>query len=996
MIKAFTTTLAAVAFTLALHAEHFTLPAKGTNGETIVALSGLDLTKITNGWGEVKPNKSIDGNTLTIAGNTYESGAGVHATSRIIVRINGGSTRFVCEAGVDDEIQDKPNEGVMEYRVAVRNTEGQEVEKYRKMMKKGDAAEKVEVDVNGWDYLILEVNEGNGNNWSDHFDWANAYFLMPDAQAAKPEIVTDFMPVSAFACATTTYSLPNVRYMHKVRTVQPNATVSVTDLPDGLTWNAQRKLVEGTLEKEGQYFYKLHTTHEGKSQEIEVCLNVDKDLQQPTPFMGWLSWNSIEGNISEEVVRNVADQMKRTGLVDAGYNYLVIDDLWHADKRHEDGRPKEDPAKFPSGMKASADYVHSKGMKFGIYSDAADKTCAGAYGSLGYEAKDAKQYAEWGVDLLKYDYCFAPADATTAQTRYKAMGDALKATGRDILYYMCEWGTREPWKWGETTGASTWRCTLDTRDCWKGRNGGIGVVQSIAGMKDLWPYSGVNRFNDADMMTVGIHGTGLSSNDLCETGPGMTMDEYRTQFALWCMWSSPLTLSMDMTRALSFEDLAILTNAELIAIDQDPMGQQAEFIGETDGILFFAKDLANGDVAISATNMNNEKRTARFDFSTIPALNATTAYNVRNLWTRANEAQATGEKSVSLEPHATAVYRLTTGALPADARDVLQPLAATPVNGTKVAEPMKSVTLNFAQSLKSLQQTRVDVTNHVGQKIGEAHLKIEGQTLNCQLFDLNNKAGISEVGTFHIHFPSAFIVATNDTHNPSLHLQYAIAAPADNSYAVSFDKETAAKTHSRFLTKVILTEEGDESAPQSIDLLTTRKPYLFLETPMFTVHSGKTITPSVVWGAEWMHHYFYIDLDGNQAFDVVDAESPELVSFNHFNGRNKMGQSTSNNPGSGTLKLPAFTAPTAPGIYRMRVKVDWDSIDPAGRSGDKDAILNNNGSITDFLLKVVVPNGIEVLRDVKAVPRYDLSGRRTTGTTGLYIEGGQKYLPARR
>ena len=210
------------------------------------------------------------------------------------------------------------------------------------------------------------------------------------------------------------------------------------------------------------------------------------------------------------------------------------------------------------------------------------------------------------------------------------MGDALKDSGRDILFYMCEWGVREPWKWGSTTGATTWRATYDTRDCWQGKSGGIGVMQSIAAMKDLWAYSGVNRFNDADMMCVAIHGTGKSSSDLCLTGPGMTQDEYRTQFALWCMWSSPLTLSFDLTKPLSADDKAIITNADLIAIDQDAMGQQAEFVGQEGNIYYFMKDLENGDVAISATNVGATQQQVKFDFAKFSALNAKGRYQARD------------------------------------------------------------------------------------------------------------------------------------------------------------------------------------------------------------------------------------------------------------------------------------------------------------------------------------------------------------------------------
>ena len=239
------------------------------------------------------------------------------------------------------------------------------------------------------------------------------------------------------------------------------------------------------------------------------------------------------------------------------------------------------------------------------------------------------------------------------------MGDALKASGRNILLYMCEWGAREPWKWGSTTGSPVWRATYDTRDGWNGVQGGIGIIQSIAAMKDLWPYSGVNRFNDADMMCVGIHGTGKSSNDLVAGKPGMTQDEYRTQFALWCMWSSPLLLSFDLTKPITADDKKLMTNADLIALDQDDLGQQAEYIGTTDNMVYFMKDLANGDVAISATNMSENTKEAVFDFSKFSALDPTMDYYIYDC--QLQKAGETTVKAVLRTPvrkHATVVYRL--------------------------------------------------------------------------------------------------------------------------------------------------------------------------------------------------------------------------------------------------------------------------------------------------------------------------------------------------
>ncbi len=647
------------------------VPAQGENGTTIVPLTTLQVENIVNGYGTTKVNKSIDGNAITLKGNVYKNGLGLHAPATIVTKLNGAVTSFHAVLGMDDEVLAKAKadtrEGVATYSVRLRRQNGTEKVVVEGTMGAVDA-NVVNIDITeglgDYKYLILDFGTGD-YNWSDHVDVACGYFEYKEQNSTRPEIVSPDVLNGSLACATVTFSQPGVKYMHKIRTNDSTDEISVTDLPAGLTWNAERKLVEGMVQWEGEYVYNVVVSNGGSSDTYPITLTVSSKLQQPTPFMGWLSWNVVEGNISENVVRTVSDAMVSKGLLDAGYNYLVIDDLWHASARAAGtNKPVEDPAKFPNGMKACADYAHSKGLKFGIYSDAGNYTCAGKFGSFGYEVIDAQQYAEWGVDLLKYDYCNAPSDAASAKARYKAMGDALKDSGRNILFYACEWGVREPWKWASEAGATCWRCTYDTRDCWVGKTGGIGMVQSVAGMKDLWPYSGVNRFNDADMMCVAIHGTGKSSSDLCQTGPGMTQDEYRSQFAMWCMWSSPLTLSFDLTKAITDEDLAIITNRELIAVNQDAMGQAAEFLGEdANQCQLYAKDLENGDVAVAVINMSGNAVPYTIDFSKIAALKSNTEYAVRNLQERKDEAAATNSISIpTIKSHETKVYRLTSKA----------------------------------------------------------------------------------------------------------------------------------------------------------------------------------------------------------------------------------------------------------------------------------------------------------------------------------------------
>lgn len=465
---------------------------------------------------------------------------------------------------------------------------------------------------------------------------------------------------SGLHCAKSVFSQPNVRFMQKVNSSHADAVLGVKGLPAGLKWNARRNLVEGKIKKPGTYVYTITCTHNGQVCEERVTLNVQNNLPLPLPFMGWLSWNSVEGDVSEAIVKSVADMFKVNGLFEAGWNTIMMDDLWQARQRADDGKPLPDPKRFPNGLRPVADYVHAKGMKFGLYTDVADKTCAGAFGSYAYEQIDAEQYAQWNVDIVKCDYCHAPTERDSAIVRYRRLGDAFKAVSRPITLYICEWGDRKPWLWGAESGGSCWRVSADVRDRWTCEPGGTGVVESIKAMKDIALYSGVNRFNDADMLCTGLHGKGKSSNDLCFGTPGMTQDEYATQFALWCMWSSPMALSFDpRANTITKEDLKLLTNRNLIALNQDRMGQQADFISDVDSLVVFAKDLENGDVALSVTNMANKPLEATFNFSKIPALDANKRYLCRDLWTGEKLSAVKRSFTTKVRPHATRVFRLS-------------------------------------------------------------------------------------------------------------------------------------------------------------------------------------------------------------------------------------------------------------------------------------------------------------------------------------------------
>ena len=307
-----------------------------------------------------------------------------------------------------------------------------------------------------------------------------------------------------------------------------------------------------------------------------------------TPPMGWNSWNTFGSHISDKLIRETADALVDLGYRDAGYRYLVIDDCWAEKERDGNGRLVPDRNKFPEGMKAVSDYVHAKGLKFGMYSCAGVMTCAGYPGSFGHEFADAQTFAEWGVDFLKYDYCYKPERADD-QLLYRRMGMALKATGREILYSACNWGTDDSGKWMRSTGAGMYRSTGDIMDNFQSFRD-IAMSQT-----DKLCYSAPGCFNDLDMLTVGMYGKGNVGLGGCSD------EEYRTHFALWCLFGSPLMIGCDI-RGLSETSAALLKNRELIAIDQDAECRPPYAVINGGDRMVFAKQLANGDYAIGYFN----------------------------------------------------------------------------------------------------------------------------------------------------------------------------------------------------------------------------------------------------------------------------------------------------------------------------------------------------------------------------------------------------------
>ncbi|HUJ30918.1 MAG TPA: glycoside hydrolase family 27 protein [Candidatus Acidoferrum sp.] len=358
-----------------------------------------------------------------------------------------------------------------------------------------------------------------------------------------------------------------------------------------------------------------------------------------TPPMGWNSWNKFECHVSEDLVKSAADAMVSSGMKDAGYQYVVIDDCWQV-SRDAGGNIVADPVKFPSGIKALADYVHSKGLKFGIYSDAGVKTCAGRPASRGHEYQDAMQYAAWGVDYLKYDWCNTGSE--DAEAAYTTMAQALKSTGRPIVFSLCEWGTHKPWLWGEKAGGNLWRTTGDIQDHWAGRqkwpdgsccsNGVLDILDLQVGLES---YAGPGHWNDPDMLEVG--------------NGGMTTTEDAAHFSLWCLLAAPLIAGNDLA-AMSPETKAILTNREVIAVDQDPLGSEGTRVWKDGDREVWSKRMQDGSRAVILLNRGAAEQEISVDWQQI-GYPAHLSAAVRDLWAHKDLGKFTGSFKAPVPSH---------------------------------------------------------------------------------------------------------------------------------------------------------------------------------------------------------------------------------------------------------------------------------------------------------------------------------------------------------
>lgn len=638
-----------------------------------VGLSSLDLSKTVQGWGNAQADKSVTGKPMSIGGVKFQHGLGTHAQGGLAIQLDRGATLFTASIGIDDAA----GGGSVIFAIV---GDGRLLWKSR-ILRFGHAPVPVRVDLTGVQNLLLLVGDAGNGNGCDHANWAEARF---DIAGARPHSVTfpaDRATVFAHVAPTTEYPVvltpkppaqPRINGA-RVFGVRPGHPLLFTipatgtrpleyaaeGLPEGLRLDPRSGQITGSIANRGRYavtFRVKNPLGEAARKFTIVCGNTIA----LTPHMGWNSWYQLGDKVSDDAIRKAADAMVSSGLIDHGYMYVNIDDCWAVKPGATDktfaGRPRDaqgnvqPTSRFPN-MKALTDYIHSKGLKAGIYTSPGPVTCANCVGAYGHEAQDARQFAAWGFDFLKYDWCsygqVAGGDSR-AQLRkpYALMWDELEKQDRDIVLNLCQYGMGNVWEWGREVGNS-WRTAGDL-------GGGLDYMPSamdrdvfeLFGRNVLQKYCGPGAWNDPDYLSLGYFWEGAPSP--------LAPNEQYAHMSLWCLLAAPLILGGDITRLDQFT-LGLLSNDEVIEIDQDPLGKAALRVVRVQGAEVWAKDMEDGSKAVGLFNRGEEDRSITVKWSDIGIRGRQT---VRDVWRQQDLGEFTDTFSTPVGWHGVVLLRI--------------------------------------------------------------------------------------------------------------------------------------------------------------------------------------------------------------------------------------------------------------------------------------------------------------------------------------------------
>lgn len=620
--------------------------AYSTEAASTYALGSLDLHALEQSWGTPQANRSVDRHPLSIGGRQFEHGLGTHAVSTFRLALGGTGERFTAIVGVDDEIGQR---GSVIFKVT---GDGKTLWESG-VLRGGQPPKDVSVALAGIKTLTLSVEDAGDGIDYDHADWAEAELSMssgkPQPLARPPEPAVVLTPKSGpkprINGARAFGVRPGAPFLFTVAASgERPMTFAAKNLPAGLHLDPDTGHITGVVQDKGVYQVRLQAANRlGKAE--GVLKIVCGELIALTPPMGWNSWNCFGCDVNEVNVRAAADAMVASGLIEHGWSYINIDDCWEAG-RDAQGRITANQ-KFPD-MKALTDYVHSKGLKIGLYSSPGPKTCAGHEGSYQHELLDAQRYAEWGFDYLKYDWCsyggIAPhPNHEQLMKPYQVMRAALNQAPRDIVFSLCQYGMGNVWEWGAEVGGNCWRTTGDITDTWSSM-ANIGFGQ--AGHEK---FAGPGHWNDPDMLVVGYVGWSAQVRPT-----RLTPNEQYTHISLWCLLCSPLLIGCDMTKLDEFT-LGLLTNDEVLDVSQDPLGRQAGRVAKNGSIEVWAKELEHGSKAVGLFNRGDDESTATVKWA---ELGLKGRHTVRDLWRQKDLGRFSEQFSTAVPRHGVVLVKV--------------------------------------------------------------------------------------------------------------------------------------------------------------------------------------------------------------------------------------------------------------------------------------------------------------------------------------------------
>ncbi|HZL67746.1 MAG TPA: NPCBM/NEW2 domain-containing protein [Candidatus Limnocylindrales bacterium] len=610
-------------------------------------------------------DKSVDDNPLSIGGRKFEHGLGTQANSSLQLPLNGSGERLTALVGVDDEVGKR---GSVVFKV-----EGDEGTVWESgVMHGGDSPKPVDVDLHGIRSLILSVESAGTDIQSDHADWAELRIQMSESAPVQraafvppetPVFLTPKAPPQPRINGPRVFGVrPGSPFLFTIAaTGDRPMTFAAEGLPKELVLDATTGRITGVLKKPGEYRVTLRAQNAlGRAERtFKIIAGPTIGL---TPALGWNSWNCFGSAVTAQKVRAAADAMVKSGLIDHGWSYINIDDYWEVHRNSKDptlqgpqrdakGRVLSNP-RFPD-MKALADYVHDRGLRIGIYSSPGPWTCGGCVGSWQHQEEDARQYADWGFDYLKYDWC-TYADVAgeqglnysreTLSKPFRKMHGELQKLPRDILFSICEYGMGKSWEWGADTGGNSWRTTGDIVDTWPSVSR-IGFQQ--AGREK---YSGPGHFNDEDMLAIGYVAWGPQLHPT-----RLTPNEQYAHVSLWCLLDSPLLIGCDLTQLDDFT-LSLLTNDEVLEVDQDPLGRQARRVSQHGPLEVWAKEMEDGSKAVGLFNRGGTNTVVTAKWSDLELFGK---QRVRDLWRQADLGTYESQFEASVPRHGVVLVKLS-------------------------------------------------------------------------------------------------------------------------------------------------------------------------------------------------------------------------------------------------------------------------------------------------------------------------------------------------